>query len=222
MNRLLVLVLLAGACARDARPPEPPRSADRTSTGEVPDLQVATKRYDELPPRDTGFVYVDPGSDQPQRVREAVAVLRPTSGSQVQGLVLFRETNDGLRVFTTVTGLPDGVHAYHVHVFGDCSAPDASSAGPHFHFTGSSFSKEEAEITGNLGEIFAAAGKSPTHQARIARATLQGGYSLIGRAVIIHARGNDPKHPPDGDAGDRLACGVIGIGNPQPPQAASR
>lgn len=222
MNRSLLLLLLAGACARDARPAEPPRTADRTSSGGVPDQELPMKRYDELPPRDTGFVYVDPGGDQPQRVREAVAVLRPTSGNRAQGLVLFRETDDGLDVFTTVTGLPDGEHAYHVHVFGDCSAPDASSAGPHFHFTGSSLSKEATEITGNLGEIYAAAGKSPTHQARIPRASLQGGYSILGRAVIIHERGNDPKRPPDGDAGARLACGVIGIGNPQPPQAASR
>ena len=223
----LVLVVVA-ACSRDAKQSTTPRAAeargglsqDPPVMGEVPDLQVPMQRADATP---AGRAFlVDPGAANPQIAREAVAVLRPTSGHQTTGIVRFRETRDGLEVFTVATNLPQGPHAYHVHVYGDCSAPDASSAGPHFHFTGSSFDKEVRIITGNLGELRGDGTNAPSHQARIPNATLQGPFSIIGRAVVIHAQGNDPQVTPDGGAGDRIACGVIGVGNPEPPQTARR
>ena len=46
----------------------------------------------------------------------------------------------------------------------------------------------------------------------IKHATLHGPYTIIGRSVVVHAKPNDPASPPMGEAGSRLACGVIGIG----------
>jgi superoxide dismutase, Cu-Zn family len=156
-------------------------------------------------------VFLDPGATDPQAIDEAVAVLVPTQGNKVKGTVRFTETGAGVSMSADVTGLPKGTHAFHVHVFGDCSAPDAESAGDHFHFTGSSLSKDTRIITGNLGELTADKAGKATVTATIDRASLHGDYSILGRSVVVHALPNDPAKPPDGGAGKRLACGVIGV-----------
>src|SRR5690606_34558927 len=109
------------------------------------------------------------------------------------GVVRFRDDGSGdmLEVIASVDGLAGGVHAYHVHVYGDCSSPDAESAGPHFHFTGSSFDQRPRIITGNRGELRPDDKLTTTHHARV-EATLQGRYSIIGRSVVVHEQGNDP------------------------------
>ena len=140
--------------------------------------------------------------------------MHPTKGNAARGVVHFRQTDNGVEVFAAIDGLPSGRHAYHVHVYGDCASPDAKSAGPHFHFNGSSFDTSVDIITGNLGELTGRDGgnaRTATHHSRLQAATLQGRFSLIGRSVVIHERPNDHSHPPDGDAGDRVACGVIGV-----------
>lgn len=156
-------------------------------------------------------LYVDPGASKRVDVREAVAVLQPTAGNRVTGVVELREAKGGVDVVASIDGLPPGRHAHHVHVFGDCSSADAKSAGPHFHFRGSSFDESVRIITGNLGDLESSGVRTTKHQARVPAATLQGRYSLVGRSVVIHAKPNDHSHPPDGNAGDRLACGVIGV-----------
>jgi Cu-Zn family superoxide dismutase len=165
---------------------------------------------------------VDPGASQPQRVQSLVAVMVPTRGNQVTGTVTFREARQGLEVVADVQGLPPGEHAYHVHVFGDCSAPDGASAGPHFHFAGSSFDKQVPIITGNLGELEGTPQGAATHRVRIDGASIHGPYSLVGRSVVIHERGNNPAVTPDGGAGKRLACGAIGIAQVAAEQTARR
>lgn len=160
-----------------------------------------------------GGAAIDPGAAYPAPVREAVAVLVPTQGSRVGGVIRFRDDGDSVAVVASVDGLPGGVHAYHVHVYGDCSSPDATSAGPHFHFSGSSFDKEAPIVTGDLGELRPGQNATTLHRARIP-ATLAGPFSIIGRAVVVHEKGNDHTSPPDGAAGKRLACGVIGVSGP--------
>lgn len=210
-------VALGPAQAQDPDPALPP-------VGDVPDLDIPMQEVEELPGDEAVRVtwlptsMVDPGADDPRAVTEAVAVLHPTRGNDVRGTVRFRESERGLEVVASVEGLPAGEHAYHVHVFGDCSSADATSAGPHFHFAGSSFDRSAKIITGNLGELRGRGGKSDRtiHETRIPGATLQGNFSILGRAVVVHARGNDPSQPPDGGAGERLACGVIGVDGDPP------
>lgn len=150
----------------------------------------------------------------------AVAVLHATAGNEVKGNVYFQPgqpggqgENGGLRIQTTATGLPPGDHAYHIHLYGDCSAPDGTSAGTHFNLAGSSLNppKDIDHITGNLGILKADQNGNAEHSAQLANAALTGPKSIIGRAIIVHAKGNDQTQPPIGAAGDRLACGVIGI-----------
>jgi len=143
----------------------------------------------------------------------ARAVVRPTRGSDAGGTVEFTRVEGGLRVVSHFTGLSPGPHAYHVHVYGDCSAPDATSAGTHFNFLGPSLDPPEGidRITGNLGELEADEQGRAHHEAVIEHARIAGPASIAGRSVVVHARGNDPDSPPIGAAGPRLACGVIGV-----------
>jgi superoxide dismutase, Cu-Zn family len=157
--------------------------------------------------------YEDPGAEDPVVVDHAIAVIHPTRGNDVRGTVRFTRVNGGVDVRTELRGLPPGAHAYHVHLFGDCSGPDAMSAGTHFNFHGPSKHppKDIQHITGDLGELTADASGNASAEHHIDDIELTGRFSILGRSVIVHERGNDPEHPPLGAAGDRLGCGVIGI-----------
>jgi Cu-Zn family superoxide dismutase len=212
--------------ARPTLPTEPPiepevaePEAFQLDDGPIPEgsAELLAGRAAKLARRET--LYVDPGAAEPMAVEEVVAVLAPTRGSKTRGTIRFRDTGDGLEVTADVTGLPAGPHAFHVHVFGDCSSPDAESAGDHFHFHGSSLAPAEHIITGDLGELTGDATGRATRTATIEAATLHGKFSIVGRSVVVHEKGNDPAKTPDGGAGKRLACGVIGVASePIPPK----
>lgn len=157
---------------------------------------------------------VDPGAKSDVSVDRAVAKLYPTEGHDVRGTVEFTaQGEDGVRVKTSVQNLPPGKHAYHVHLFGDCTGADGKSAGTHFNFRGSSKNPPEDidRITGDLGELEADAKGMAEGKASLEHASLTGQYSIVGRAVIVHEKPNDESKPPMGAAGGRIACGVIGI-----------
>lgn len=150
------------------------------------------------------------------RAQAAVAILHPTKGQDVSGLVTFSQSNLGIQVVAEVEGLSEGLHAMHIHIYGDCTAPDASSAGTHFNFQGSSLDPppDINRITGNLGELKTDAQGAATLRDILPEVRITGPKSIIGRAVIVHEKGNDMSQPPMGATGARLACGVIGIANP--------
>jgi len=155
-----------------------------------------------------------PAPPPPSVPEAAIARLHPTEGSEARGVVRFHRASDGsVGVETRMSGLSPGPHAYHVHLWGDCTAPDGTSAGTHFNFVGSSVDPPEDidRITGNLGELRAGEDGKARHSGRVERARLIGPKSIIGRSVVVHARGNDPGSPPIGAAGPRVACGVIGV-----------
>lgn len=163
----------------------------------------------------------DPGAPESPVVDHAVAVLHPTEGNQARGVVRFTRAGEQIRVEARVTGLPPGPHAYHVHLYGDCSSPDGKSAGTHFNFAGPSENPpaDIDRITGNLGDLIPGPDGTATATANIPLAQLTGDFSIIGRSVVVHERGNDPSKPPIGDAGGRLACGVIGVGEATGPSS---
>ncbi len=146
-------------------------------------------------------------------VKQATAVMNPTAGSKVHGVVHFEKGSKGVLVTVNIEGLSPGPHAFHIHEFGDCSSPDANSAGGHFNPTDMPHGGPKAEMrhVGDLGNI--EADKNGLARVEITDnvLSLEGPKSIIGRSVIVHAQADDFKTQPSGGAGARAACGVIGI-----------
>jgi Cu-Zn family superoxide dismutase len=141
----------------------------------------------------------------------ARAVLSPASGSSVQGMVNFIKDNDQIRVDAHISGLTPGKHGFHIHEKGDCSAPDASSAGGHFNPTAMPHAgpEDHSRHVGDFGNLEADASGSAHYSRSFAELKLDGDASILGKAVIVHAKADDLKTQPSGDAGGRVACGVI-------------
>jgi Cu-Zn family superoxide dismutase len=149
-------------------------------------------------------------------IKKAVAVLHPASGSQVMGTVTFTSTSDGVQVVADVTGLTPGKHGFHIHEFGDCSAPDATSAGSHFNPTHKAHGGPEMKERhiGDLGNLEANAAGKAHLELTDKMLKLTGPSSILGLAVIVHEKEDDLKSQPVGNAGGRLACGVVGVAKP--------
>ena len=144
---------------------------------------------------------------------KAVAVVSPLKSSGVHGVVTFEAVEKGVRVVADLTGLLPGKHGFHIHEFGDCSAEDGSSAGGHFNPAGMphSMPSSDKRHAGDMGNI-EAGGDGTAHIDYIdAVMSLSGEHSIVGHAVIVHEKEDDMKTQPTGNAGARVACGVIGI-----------
>jgi superoxide dismutase, Cu-Zn family len=150
---------------------------------------------------------------KPSEPLKAVAVLHPTAGNKVSGTVTFTEVADGVQVRAEITGLTPGNHGFHVHELGDCSAPDASSAGAHFNPTHKPHGGPDAaeRHVGDMGNVQAdASGKATLEYLDHQISLTNEEQSVIGRSVVVHAKADDLKSQPAGDSGARVACGVIG------------
>jgi Cu-Zn family superoxide dismutase len=147
---------------------------------------------------------------------KAIAVLHPTEGNKVHGWVTFAKEGDKVKVVAQIEGLTPGKHGFHIHEFGDCSSKDGAAAGGHFNPTGKSHGAptDANRHEGDLGNI--EAGQDGKARVDFTDSVLQlgGAGSIIGRGVIVHAAPDDLKTQPTGNAGGRLACGVIGAAKP--------
>ncbi|MDC7806913.1 superoxide dismutase family protein [Luteimonas sp BLCC-B24] len=144
----------------------------------------------------------------------ASAMLEPTEGNQTRGELRFAAVGDRIEVTGTISGLPgNSTHGFHVHETGDCSAPDATSAGGHFNPAGTEHGRvgQDAHHAGDSDNITADAEGNATVQGWLEGATVGDGAAtdIVGKAVIVHADADDYVTQPTGNAGDRLACGVI-------------
>ncbi len=145
-----------------------------------------------------------------QDVTKATCQLDSKSGSQVTGMVTFTKVGDDVQVVGVISGLKPGKHGIHVHEKGDCSAPDAASAGAHFNPTqkhhGGPMTAEHH--TGDFGNIEAdASGKA--HIDWKGKMSLSGADSIIGKSLVVHEKEDDLKTDPSGNSGARQACGAI-------------
>jgi Cu-Zn family superoxide dismutase len=148
-------------------------------------------------------------------VTTAIAVLHPTQGSKVHGVVKFTKTDDLVKVTGEITGLAPGLHGFHIHEFGDCSSSDGKSAGGHFNPTGVEHGGPDSQKhhVGDLGNIEANGEGVATVNVTSELIEFEGDNSILGRGLIVHAGQDDLKSQPSGNAGGRVACGVIGIAN---------
>jgi Cu-Zn family superoxide dismutase len=148
-----------------------------------------------------------------EEITKAVAVLHPTAGSKVHGMVTFTQTGTSVRVVADLEGLTPGKHGFHIHQYGDCSAADGSSAGGHFNpdnVAHGALNGEPSHV-GDLGNIEADKSGKAHLELTDTQMTFSGPHSIVGRGVIVHAGEDDMKSQPTGNAGGRVACGVIGI-----------
>lgn len=152
-------------------------------------------------------------ADQAAPLTKAIAVLSPTQGSKVQGVVSFSKERDGVRVEASILGLTPGLHGFHIHEYGDCSSPEANSAGGHFNPGNMPHGGPTAEKhhAGDLGNLQADAAGNAKLTLVVSKLSLEGPTSVIGRAVVVHAQPDDFTTQPTGASGTRVACGVIGI-----------
>lgn len=150
-------------------------------------------------------------------ITKATAVLSPTDGNQTAGVVTLTQTDEGVRVEATVSGLDaESRHGFHIHQFGDCRAPDGTSAGGHFNPEDVEHGAPTADIrhVGDLGNLPSNAQGTADVDFIDTHVELNGPNSVLGRGVIVHAGTDDFQSQPTGAAGSRLACGVIGVANP--------
>jgi Cu-Zn family superoxide dismutase len=152
-----------------------------------------------------------PRAGEQQEPQRAIATLAATKGNKAQGTVTFTGINGGVRVVAEISGLTPGKHGFHVHEKGDCSAPDASSAGGHFNPTGMphggpNFAQRHVGDFGNIVADESGRARAEFIDTHIA---LDGPRSILGRGLVVHAKADDLISQPSGDAGDRVACGVI-------------
>ncbi len=146
----------------------------------------------------------------------ATAELSARSSSMAAGKASFTSAGkQGIRIVVEMSGLDRrGRHGMHIHKNGDCSAPDAASAGPHFalesqrHGSG----KADGHHAGDLGNIEADADGRGRLEVVVPseRLTLGSGpLSVVGKALVVHAGPDDLTSQPAGDSGSRIACGLI-------------
>ena len=148
-------------------------------------------------------------------VASAIAVLHPTDGNTVKGVVFFTLEDGKVHVTGEITGLTPGEHGFHIHQYGDCSSPDGKSAGGHFNPTKHSHAGPTVPMrhVGDMGNVVADDKGVAKVDVVSEIMTFEGESSILGRGVIVHAKADDLKTQPTGDAGGRVACGVIGIAN---------
>ncbi|XP_068629453.1 superoxide dismutase [Cu-Zn]-like [Battus philenor] len=156
--------------------------------------------------------------EQPQQYRAQVKLAEP-KGDQVHGNITFTQLADGkVHVAGTIIGLPPGHYGFHVHEKGDISGGCASTGShynPHHKLHG--HPNDVERHVGDLGNVVFDENNVSVLDYVDSVISLTGEYSIIGRAVVLHEKADDfgrsdhPDSKSTGNAGGRVACGVIGI-----------
>jgi Cu-Zn family superoxide dismutase len=144
----------------------------------------------------------------------ARAEIKNAEGKTV-GTVSLRETKDGLLIIVNAKGLPEGLHAVHIHSIGKCEGPAFTSAGGHFNPLNKKhgLKNPDGPHAGDLPDMYVNKDGVGRYEALLESMTLGSGETSIfdsdGSAIVIHATPDDNMTDPAGNAGDRIACGVI-------------
>ncbi|KAI1728228.1 copper/zinc superoxide dismutase (SODC) domain-containing protein [Ditylenchus destructor] len=155
----------------------------------------------------------------------AVAVLR--GDSDAKGVVWFTQEKEGTptTVKGEISGLSPGLHGFHVHVYGD-STNGCVTAGPHLNPFNKTHGgpQDDNRHVGDLGNVEAGSDGVAKFEFQDKLIQLAGQNSIVGRSLVVHAGVDDlgkgvgekqEESLKTGNAGARLACGVIGLAAPQ-------
>jgi Cu-Zn family superoxide dismutase len=152
----------------------------------------------------------------PPEAPRATAQLQPTKGNKTFGEATFEQVNGKVKVTIFVQGLkPNSEHGLHIHEKGDCSSGDGMSTGGHFNPQGKPHARhtDASRHAGDLPSL--KAGKDGRAKVDVELDVItvgSGATDVIGRGLIVHADPDDYKTQPTGNAGARIACGVIKAG----------
>jgi Cu-Zn family superoxide dismutase len=145
--------------------------------------------------------------------QSARAELKDAGGKTV-GEAILEQKGEDVRIVTTITGVPPGTHALHIHEVGKCETP-FESAGAHFNPTGKQHGKDNPQgpHAGDLPNIEVPASGRVKVEATARGVSLGAGKNGLldadGSALVVHEGADDYKSDPAGNAGKRIACGVI-------------
>jgi Cu-Zn family superoxide dismutase len=149
--------------------------------------------------------------DHSAGIGEAVVVLVPSKGSDgVGGVILMKQMKGGVHVTGEVKGLTPGKHGFHIHQFGDLRADDGTATGGHYNPDKKEHGGPHAKShhAGDFGNI--EAGSNGVAKVDIKAEGLDL-HHVIGRAIVVHGGADDLTSQPAGNAGPRIATGVIGL-----------
>jgi len=148
--------------------------------------------------------------------KKAIAVVSPTQGNKTAGKVVFTSTPEGVHVSAELFGLEPGSHGFHIHEFGDISSADGMSTGGHFnpHGTKHAGPADADHHAGDMGNLEADKSGVAKLELDLKGTHLEGPDGIIGHGVVVHAKADDLKSQPSGNAGARVGVGVIGSAKP--------
>jgi len=143
----------------------------------------------------------------------AMTTLQPSSGQTAKGTVHFSDAGEGnVDVQVDLTGVPPGTHGFHIHEKGDCGN-NGQNAGGHFNPTGMVHGAPDAvsHHSGDFGNVTADANGEVHTRLTTHSISLKSGEvtNPFGKAVVLHEKADDLVSQPSGNAGARIACGVI-------------
>jgi Cu-Zn family superoxide dismutase len=149
--------------------------------------------------------------------KDAVVVPLKTSAGQDAGTATFSQDKGKLVVKLKLKNLPDGQHAVHIHEHALCDAPDFKSSGGHFN--------PDGKQHGTMNPMGHHNGDFPQNvtigEGHVGEATFKVDYLSItpgapnnifangGTSIMVHEKADDMKTDPTGNAGNRIACGII-------------
>lgn len=144
---------------------------------------------------------------------QALASIEAKSGSTLAGTATFTAEGDKVKLDIEVTGAPPGEHAVHLHEKGDCSAPDAMSAGEHWNPTNDAHGKWGSAPfhLGDIGNMKVGDDGRGSLSFTADKWTIGTGAmdDVVGHSIVIHAQPDDFTTQPAGAAGTRVGCGVV-------------
>ena len=158
------------------------------------------------------FLLIDTASVYSQS--QAHADIKNAEGKTI-GTASLRDTKDGVLMTIDIKGLPEGLHAVHIHSVGKCEAPAFTSAGPHFNPLNKKHGLENTAgpHAGDLPDIYVEKNGTGHYEVLLDSITLASGATSIfdtdASAIVIHVTADDNMTDPTGNSGDRIACGVI-------------
>ena len=140
--------------------------------------------------------------------KKAGGVLQAKSGSKMNGSVELIEDKGVLMLDVRVQGGTPGVHGMHLHEKGDCSAPDAASAGGHYNPKKETHGGPATPMhhAGDLGNISISNDGTGHAEMKITNFTFD---EAMGKALVVHEKADDLATDPSGNSGARQGCAVI-------------